>query len=148
MVTVAAALAVVAFGIVSRLNDIGVLQVRGADRDGLRPVLLLDDVVVACLQVGLLATFRSIPETPAGRLLQLLGRNSLFCFCCSVVLTYLLFAGWLWAGRPYWLYLALEIALVAMTALLADWYAETRTARRRQKRLGGTQGAFTPQSST
>ncbi|MBI2253685.1 MAG: OpgC domain-containing protein [Proteobacteria bacterium] len=121
----------IVFVVLHRLDVRDLIDIPFTDKANLGVTRLVNTAILLGGLAALLALGRSYLGWWPFRLLAMLGRQTLYCYAASIVLTYAV--GWMWlsSGRAYLAYFASAVCLIAL--LLAVAYGRERLTKRPQQ---------------
>jgi hypothetical protein len=118
------------FAVLHRLDVRDLIDIPFTDKASLGATRLVNTAILLGALAALLAIGRRYLDWWPFRLLSMLGRQTLYCYAASIVLTYSIGWAWVGSGRAYFVYFAGAAAL--MVLLLTVAYGREKLARRPQ----------------
>jgi hypothetical protein len=122
----------VGFTVLHRLDVRDLIDIPFTDKASLGVTRLVNAAILLGALAAMLVICRGYLTWWLFRLLSMLGRQTLYCYAASIVITYAVGWAWLSSGRAYSVYFLSAAALMAL--LLAVAYGRERLAKRPQQR--------------
>ncbi|MDY0874144.1 OpgC domain-containing protein [Dongia rigui] len=127
----------IGFTVLHRLDVRDLIDIPFTDKASLGVTRLVNTAILLGALAALLVICRGYLGWWPFRLLSMLGRQTLYCYAASIVITYAVGWAWLSSGRAYSVYFLSAAAL--MIVLLAVAYGRERlTKRPPQRAIAGT----------
>lgn len=126
----------VTFTVLHRLDVRDVIDIPFTDKSSLGVTRLINTAILLGALAALLVIARRYLGRWPFRLLSMLGRQTLYCYAASIVITYAIGWAWLSSGRAYAVYFL--GAAILMVLLLVVAFGRDRLARRPVAVAAGT----------
>ena len=116
------------FAVLHRLDVRDLIDIPFTDKSSLGVTRLVNTAILLGALAALLVLGRNYLDWRPFRLLSMLGRQTLYCYAASIIITYGIGWAWLGSGRAYPVYFMSAVALMALLVIVA--YGRERLAKK------------------